>query len=240
VKLPGQLSSRSAGVGALCILPPVVLVIVRPNAALCYALTFASVIGLSRTRLVWATHFRLRPVIRSAIRILAYLAPLVALGPPKLGLHGWSLGVGAVVAAVGVFLERSEVRRSLSRDILILFAYDDPVDKSADTAFFLLAGGAQEYLHRAVGLAALAPLGWWVVPATTVLFLTEHLTQMRGIGFWDKRDVVWQIVMSLILGGLSLVSGGVGPAILAHTFYNFPNVIRTAVAPIIRHAPETT
>lgn len=222
-----RVATAVAGVGG-----PVAILVLKPAELGCYLLTCVSVAGLGRTRMPWAQNLPARPLVRIGLRVGVYVVPLVALGRPT---FAWSIPgavVGVAVATVGLWIQRQELREAFRPEMLRLFTYPDRTEKAAELLYFGAGGAVQEYLHRGIGLSALAGLGPWSVPITTLAFVAEHLGHLRSMGQWDRKDVVWQTILGATLGTVTYATGGIASAVIGHTLFNLPNIARSALTPV--------
>ncbi|MBO3747359.1 CPBP family intramembrane metalloprotease [Streptosporangiaceae bacterium NEAU-GS5] len=201
----------------------------RPLVAALGAL--AVVLATNRSTLQWMYALPAADITRRAFRVAVYLLPWAVVGPPRLTAGPAALAAGVVIAIPPLAAEWRSIGFSLRRDVLRGMPID-AVRRTQDLITFSLGGAAQEYLYRWV---LLVPLLAWnavaAVGASAVLFAVEHHLHLNGSRTWDRQDVAVHLYLGVALGAAVWLTGSLTVALVAHTLYNLPNVLHTALRP---------
>lgn len=156
-------------------------------------------------------------LIAVAIAHATHHAPIPVAGSPALAAAGIALGLGLGLGVVG--LSRAVTRTAwgdaMERELGAIVGAPTRGEAA------LMAGASavgEELLFRGVALPALG-----LIPSA-LLFGALHIGRSRALLPWTA----FAALLGLVLGGLTLITGGVLGAVVAHATINYLNLLAMA------------
>lgn len=213
----------------MSLLSSVLFVLMGGSGLTIVTIEYLVIIVISRASLRQVQGFPGSATLRRFFRSIVYFFPLFFLPLPSVKFMNWGLLAAPILVSLLMYFRLPELRLNLSTDFLILLPSLPSGEKPRQIFHSIMSAIAQEYFYRGVAIFVLKDyLNYWSIIVVTLLFFVEHYIHIDAQVAFDRRDYVYQSILSVILGLVFYLSGSLLGCILGHIIYNFPHVIQTS------------